>query len=323
MKNNIHNMNDKRNSIRRNTNHERNLGEIENPSRRNTHFENRSKSQISDESQPIGSIIGRNTNHISYLNLDIPFPCLWTYGVCLLITISIIFEVIQSWDNLKSNPLYGPNEMTMLSMGAKSGELILAGESWRLFSAIILQNSITCYVLTIASLIYTKTIERKTGFTKSFFLFILSGTYGYIASCLFDPRSITCGTTGALFGYFGMLHIELITSWRHINWKLKFIKYTVFICVFFVFGTTTYVDNFSHLGGLLMGVLFSLMLLPNVGIYGVRRVVGGIMGFLAFPLISTIYMLSLAAFFRGVVDISWCKWCPKINCINVSGWCKK
>lgn len=267
---------------------------------------------------------GGGIKQVPLINLEDPSPYLWTIGVGILITLILVCEILQSggFKSITKNPMYGPDDSTMLQMGAKYGPLILDGEVWRLFSAILVQNGLIYYAVTVFLLFFTRKIERDTGFWRTFIIFALSGTYGYIVSSLFVPSDISCGATGAMFGYLGLMLFDLCASWRQVQrpgFRLMFL--IVIIVILLAVGLTPYVDNFVHVGGFIIGVLYALMLLPNVGVGKCSRCCHGLVAFLSFPVMSVLFMITLVVFYREVVDDNWCSWCHYINCVNISNWC--
>jgi hypothetical protein len=126
-------------------------------------------------------------------------------------------------------------------------------------------------------------------------------------------------------GLVGLMLCDLWSSWRGIKTaKRDLILYIVVVIVLFVLGFTPYVDNWAHVGGIVMGILFALMLLPNFEFKGCSMVIRGIFAFLAFPLMATIFMLSLVILLREVGAAGqWCRGCEKFNVYCMSKWCEK
>jgi len=104
-------------------------------------------------------------------------------------------------------------------------------------------------------------------------------------SAIFLPHQISVGASGGIFGLIGGCIADII-----LNWKLLFIKtgeddtrtrrrnisaiiwLIVDIVVNMLIGLTPYVDNFSHLGGLVYGLCcgFSTIEPLSVGFFGVQ-----------------------------------------------------
>lgn len=274
--------------------------------------------------------VEEDEEEIPLVNLDAPSPIIWTVGVIIIMVLIMIAELYQfGLSQIKNifsndNPLGGPGDDILLLLGAKFGPMIVDGDWWRLFSAIFLQNGIIMCIISIVILIYERKIERDTGFYRMMLTFMVCGVYGYILSCIFIPRAISAGTTGSIIGLLGVMICDLIASWKIDKHPiLNLITIIVFIVVLIVFGLFPFVDNFSHIGGLIMGVLTGLMLTPNLNFGKNAAVIHGIISLIAFPVMSTLFMICLVIVFRSNnTDLSWCKGCDKINCVNFKpGWC--
>jgi membrane associated rhomboid family serine protease len=279
-----------------------------------------SKSKSSSSSSSVTSY------EIPLVNLDAPSPLIWMIGLAAIMSITLICEVVQmgGFAPMKENPFWGPDDSTMLIMGAKYGPLIVEGDWWRLFSASLLQNGLIYYLISMAFLFFCRNIERDAGFWRASLVFIVCATYGYILSCVFVPELISCGTTGAIFGYLGMMLSDLISQWRAVSAPyLRLFGMIGLIVFLLVLGLSPFVDNFMHIGGLLMGFLAALMLMPNLNFGKCEGMVHAVMALVSFPVMSIIFMVSLVIFFRRVdTDTTWCSWCMKATCVNISGWCK-
>ncbi|OHT10281.1 Clan S-, family S54, Rhomboid-like serine peptidase [Tritrichomonas foetus] len=264
---------------------------------------------------------------VPLVNLDAPSPYLWTIGIFIVITIILVGELYQmGFSNIefKNNPMGGPNSEILLMMGAKYSPMILDGDWWRIFSAVFLQSGIIVWAVSAVLLFFTKSIERDTGFYRMMLTFMVCGVYGYILSCIFIPSAITCGSTGALIGLVGVMLCDLIASWKIVTRPIfRLVGVIIIIVILIVGGLTPYVDNFAHIGGLIMGLLTALMLVPNLNFGRCQAYCHGIISFFAFPIMSTLFMVCLVIVFRSVdTNLSWCKGCEKINCVNfVSNWC--
>lgn len=233
-------------------------------------------------------------------------PAIWTLGSTAIIIAIAICESIQDGElqPFSVNPGYGWSDSTLIQFGAKLGGPIVAGEWWRIFTAIFVPSGIFGIVVILFIEWFVKAVERDSGFWRACLLFVIAGSYGYILSALFIPGWLTCGPTGAQMGLMGLLVCDLLSSWRGIeNAKKDFILYLMFIMLLLVLGFTPYIDNWAHLGGGVMGVLFALMLLPNFQFKGCSMIVRGVMAFLAFPLMATVFMLS-----GVVVERGWSSW---------------
>jgi membrane associated rhomboid family serine protease len=262
---------------------------------------------------------------VPLVNLDAPSPLIWMTGLACVMTLMMVCEIYQMGGlaSIKVNPMFGPDDSTMLQMGAKYGPLILDGEFYRLFSATFLQNGVVLYLISMVFLFIARNLERESGFWRASLVFMVTSTFGVILSCLFVPDLISCGTSGAVFGYLGMMLSDLLSTWRMVTRPLlKLSAMLTLIVVLLALGLTPFVDNFMHVGGLLMGFLAALMLLPNLNFGKCEGVVHTLLALLAFPIMSIIFMLCVVIFFRRIdSETAWCPWCMKITCVDIAGWC--
>jgi membrane associated rhomboid family serine protease len=256
--------------------------------------------------------------------LDNPSPAIWTYGSVVIFVIVLACEIFQTGTVLSfaKNPMIGPSEEVMILMGAKQGKRMLDGDWWRFITAIFLHSGVIHMFITIAFIINSKSVEIETGFWRSFFVFFLSGIFGYILSCLLIPEMVSCGATGCGFGFIGLQLSDLISSWRmkkNPGRSLGILLVSILIGV--ILGLTPYLDNFCNLGGLIMGGLFALMLLPNITFGNFERICRGFIAFIAFPITTVLFCFGMVIFYRRIDGNTWCTWCTKINCININKWC--
>ncbi|OHT14046.1 hypothetical protein TRFO_43171 [Tritrichomonas foetus] len=254
------------------------------------------------------------------------FPIL-TIGFQIIFLLSLIAGVLQNggFEKMTVNPFFGPSEQTLLILGAKYAPFILSGgEFWRFGTAIFIQPGFLYYALCLGINLITVKVERKNGFFTAFFVFFISGTFGFILSSLFIPTHISCGASCALFGHIGVLICQIINSWKYTEKKPYFTVAGIIIAVLIaiLFGLTPVVDNFAHFGGLLMGILFSLLIFPLFTYKKAERCILFFVSFIAFPLMATIFMISIILFYRMMnAEENWCKWCEKLNCVNLFNWC--
>lgn len=252
-------------------------------------------------------------------------PPFWTFGVMIITLIVFILEILQysGFESMKNNPLFGPDESTLLQFGAKYGPAIFDGDWWRFVTATFVQPGLILLLISYFFLYYTKDVEVRYGFFRANLVFWISSLFGHILSALFVPQLISCGTTGAVAGYCMFLLCDIIAT-RKIRVKpMKEISFQITnIIILIIIGLTPYIDNFDHIGGLFTGLMLSFIILPNMTFGKCERICRGFIALLAFPIYSIIFMICLVLFYRSIAaDESWCPVCQKINCVNISGWC--
>lgn len=257
--------------------------------------------------------------------LEAKSPAIWTYGIMVILFITFFCELWQqSWiESLNANPLIGPSINNALTLGAKYGPLILDGQFWRLLTANFLHLGLVQLVFSEIVLLFASKVEKDGGYWRTVFIFLVSGTYGWILSCIFSPNMINCGASGGGLGLLMVALCDLATSWKIATSK-GFRIGTYIGCIVFgiIFGLFPFLDNWSHFGGMIIGFLCALMLIPNLSSTRASTICHGLTAFLAFPAMSILYSASLVFYFRSTnTGTNLCQWCQILNCINIRNWC--
>ena len=159
------------------------------------------------------------------------------------------------------------SSQAVIRAGALTRAGVLAGEVWRLVSAVFLHGSVQHLVgNAIALLVLGMMCEHAFGRTQFLFLFVMSGLAGGAVSMLMSPGP-SVGASGAIFGLQGAAIVlfrrhrdRLIMRARRIGvvlvvWALYTIAQGAF---------TPFVDNGAHIGGFIGGVLVARGLHPVV-----------------------------------------------------------
>lgn len=263
----------------------------------------------------------KNPDRITIIN--VPSKPIWTIGSCCIMILCLMCEGLYGgFTSMTENPFYGPNKFVLLQMGAKHYGMIADGEIWRLFTAMFLQNGLISTIITIMYIIYSWNLERDQGFWKALFFFIVSGSFSFMVACLFTPNSISCGSTGALAGYIGVLLNEILWCWKESENKIRNISIHIgSFVIMLIIGITPFIDNFCHIGGIVIGILISLMFLPNLDYGHIGGIVYQVCTFFSFPVAITLYMVCLVMVYRFNLENPFCKNCQYFNCAKVHNWC--
>jgi rhomboid protease GluP len=139
--------------------------------------------------------------------------------------------------------------------GAKVNSLLIAGEWWRLFSAMFIHIGPLHLVMNMLSLYILGTVvERMYGKIRYLWIYFIAGLVGSVMSAIFVP-SISAGASGAIYGlagglfYFGMVFPSIFL--RKIGRSMIYILVLNIAITFIVPG----VDIAGHIGGFLGGFL--------------------------------------------------------------------
>jgi len=150
-------------------------------------------------------------------------------------------------------------------IGGKINELISAGQIWRLFTPMLLHGSIFHLGLNMYALfILGRSIEYHFGHTRYLALFIAAGFAGNTLSYLFSPNP-SLGSSTAIFGLLGaeVIFVYLNRKFYGSQSRPILINAALVAGMNLVLGLSPGIDNWGHLGGMLGGMLFSLIAGPR------------------------------------------------------------
>lgn len=117
-------------------------------------------------------------------------------------------------------------------------------------------------------------MEKEIGSLRFLLVYLSSGIFGFVLGGNFAPKGIaSTGASGSLFGIIALMLLDLLYHWgeRKSPWvDLAWIIADIGIS--FVLGLLPGLDNFSHIGGFLMGLVLGICLLHSPDV--LRRRVG-------------------------------------------------
>lgn len=177
-------------------------------------------------------------------------------GICLLMFI---------WISLSGG---SENLMVLLRFGANFNPLSEAGEWWRFIGSMFLHIGILHLIINMFVLLDVGSrIEQYFGNTKYLALYFITGIAGSMASAKFGFH-VAAGASGAIFGLCGA------AAWIGFRYKNEIPdilrnrlagNMIFFIIYNLVYGfSRSNIDNSAHIGGLLAGVLFAMLVPPIV-----------------------------------------------------------
>jgi rhomboid protease GluP len=158
------------------------------------------------------------------------------------------------------------------ALGVKYNDYIRAGQVWRLITPVFLHGSILHIAFNMYALfIYGRSLEPRFGHGRFTILYFLSAYAGNVLSFVLTPNP-SLGASTAIFGLLAAEGMFAIQNRKLLgpraNRVLMNVLYIAAINLFIGF-TTTGVDNFGHLGGLLGGIIFTWFGGPRWKIEGI------------------------------------------------------
>jgi len=163
-------------------------------------------------------------------------------------------------------------------------------------------------------------LERQHSTFRIVPIYIISGFFGNILSCIFLPKTVSVGASGAIFGFFGILLVDLIKHWKKIkNPVTNLIIFIVSMVISIGLGLLPLIDNFQHIGGFIMGIVSGVVFLPSIHI-GKKNVKSRILQVaIAAPIMIFLITILLIVFYSRTPP-DWCPVCYVLNCLPLFGW---
>eukprot|EP00808_Paulinella_micropora_P000516 g55926.t1 len=285
-------------------------------------------------SSQASSARSRNRDYYSRLEANAPPKEHAVVLVYLLVLANVVVFLLEMRENgwvfapLAENPVIGPTPQVLLTMGAKQASLIVQhGEWWRLFTAFFLHAGVIHLVFNMSALMQLgKELERSAGAVRVGLIYFTSGLMGILWSCLFIPEVIGIGASGAIMGLLGGLLADFLLHWwyMHPDYRCCYggqILLTTMLAL--VIGLLPLVDNFSHVGGWVGGLLCSLFFLTGTG-PGPKTCLAAfaraLPALLALGLLVTIFAIVLDLVYAGKDGNETCPQCNWINCVPTPWW---
>jgi rhomboid protease GluP len=184
-----------------------------------------------------------------------------------------------------------PSGLALVRYGALFGPFFHQGEWWRALTAIFLHGDLLHLLMNGLGLWAVVTVaEQRYGAACAFVLFVVTGTAGEVASGLWNPRVLSVGASGGIFGLIGLGIAYAVKRHDTQLWE-RFTSWVI-LGVIMGFAYSGRIDNAAHLGGLLSGGLLGVVVGDNRS----RRVPGWVWPALAAVcLVATLGAFALAA----------------------------
>lgn len=177
----------------------------------------------------------------------------------LIIVNSAVFLILSMFGNTE-------DAYFMLQHGAMYGPSVTeAHEFYRLVTCLFLHFGIQHLLNNMVMLgALGWNLEKEIGKIKFLLIYFLSGIGGNLCSLLWDIKRgeqvVSAGASGAIFGLMGALLYIVIANRGRLG-RLSGRGMLILVALSLYFGlTSSGVDNFAHIGGLICGFLFSVLL---------------------------------------------------------------
>ncbi|KAF2005567.1 rhomboid-domain-containing protein [Amniculicola lignicola CBS 123094] len=205
-------------------------------------------------------------------------------------------------------------------------------------------------------------MEKEIGSLRFLIIYFSAGIFGFVLGGNYAaPNNPSVGASGSLFGILALVLLDLLYTWKTRRSPVKDLLFILLdMAIAFVLGLLPGLDNFSHIGGFLMGFVLGICLLrspqalrerigvdeppyttvqtsetPAAGVAGLSKFAKSPVGFFKGrkPLWWAWWLArvgALIAVFIGFILLlknfyEWrntCSWCHRLTCLPVNGWCE-
>lgn len=176
----------------------------------------------------------------------------------LIIINCIIFLIMEILGNTQSAAFM------LVHGGLFPLKIVEEGEYWRLFTSMFLHFGFDHLLNNMVMLgAAGRILENELGKIKYFLLYIIAGIGGGTLSCMQMLRSgdyaVAAGASGAIFGIVGALcWIVIVHKGRFQSLTGRGLLIMLTLCMYYGL-TAGDVDNWGHMGGLIMGFLMGII----------------------------------------------------------------
>lgn len=174
-----------------------------------------------------------------------------------IIAINIIMYIISG---ILSGNLFTIDSYVLLELGAKYSPLIDQGEVWRLVTCTFLHGNFFHILFNMYSLYVIGTqIEVAYGKVKYLIIYFISGIGASYLSYQLAYDTLSIGASGAIFGLLGALLIFVIEKRNGVkNGAIANLILVIGINLYIGL-TSTGIDNYAHVGGLVCGMVLAMI----------------------------------------------------------------
>lgn len=175
---------------------------------------------------------------------------------------------------------FNPEISDLIGWGANVRSFIQQGEYWRLFTSEFVHIGLLHLLFNMYALFYIGFfLEPVIGSINFTIYYLLAGLTGSVASMWWHEFTVSAGASGAIFGMYG-LFLALLTTNLISKPEKKNILYSIlfFIGYNILSGMSAQggIDNASHFGGLLAGLIGGYLMFPIEKNKGDRKIISAI-----------------------------------------------
>lgn len=181
------------------------------------------------------------------------------------------------------------------------------GQYWRILTGAALHGGIMhLFFNSYALFSFGRLIETLSNRTHLAIIFLLAAIGGGILSFIFSPEGVSVGASGGIVGLLGYMTVYGFKRRKLLpEGFLKDLLVNIAIIAGFGIILMSSIDNFAHLGGLIVGAVYGFLQVPN-DLYKDPREIGqaaNILGFVALVVFILTAIFSILLLL-GIININ-------------------
>lgn len=187
---------------------------------------------------------------------------IWPVATFALVAANLLAWCAVAWF-YQLSPLATQNSKLLLRAGAVNGELLRAGEWWRIVTSQFLHVHFPHFIFNmIALFLLGGMFERGVGSWRLAVLYFGSGIVGQVAGVVATPVLVSSGASQAIMGLAGGDAIRRINRSETRNAGLAVLLIFVAVQVALDVATAGYIKA-GHLGGFIAGAILGFVMRPS------------------------------------------------------------
>jgi len=180
------------------------------------------------------------------------------YGTYGLIAANLLMFLLMICNGIS---FFEPGVMDVFHWGANIRLYTFGGEWWRLVSSVFLHFGFLHLLFNMYALFFIgRYLEPVIGTGKFVLIFLCTGILASLLSVLWAGNRVSAGASGAIFGMYGCFMALLATQFISGKLRMGLLQSVlIFIAFSLMDGMQQGVDNAAHVGGLVSGFLFGII----------------------------------------------------------------
>ncbi|XXQ31980.1 rhomboid protease [Plasmodiophora brassicae] len=235
--------------------------------------------------------------------------------VATLYVANFVFEPVGT------NPMIGPSSSVLDEIGAKDVPAIHNGQWYRLFTTAFVHGGIVHLLVNMYALWRVGgSMEAAFGPLPIGCIYLVAIFTSSLASAVYLPNELTVGASGAVFGIVGAMLADCAQNYKIMPPQPMYLPILLLnIVLVLAVGLIPWIDNFSHIGGLVGGFLAGLVVLTEERPAG-RPLYTKILSGVALCLLVFLFIALSTTLSQGIDGNTSCPTCKYLNCIPAPFW---